>query len=102
MGTQNADGTFTGTGVWSNAYTYYGAITQASCSMVDGKLHVMFQWWFHDTVHHAIGEAKVECLYKVWTDTSPPTYESRFAFRDTRLYSETDLSGGTMPGQCPE
>jgi hypothetical protein len=100
--TQRPDGLFWGHGaVVGSTYTYYGAVTQAACSLQgDGRITTVLQWWFHDNPHHSNDQARIECTYKTWSGT-PPAVVSRASFQDTAYHSEGALSEGNLPGSCP-
>ena len=100
--TQNADGTFTGYGSWTDAgqayaYTYYGASTVQDCNKnTDGTMSTVNTFWWVESGYNptAPGMMRMCCTYTTWSGSDA----SRTS---TGRFLSTEVPIGTPLGECP-
>ena len=100
--TQNADGTFTGYGSWTDAgqaytYTYYGAFTVQDCNKnTDGTMSTVNTFWWVESGYNptAPGMMRMCCTYTTWSGSDA----SRTS---TGRFLSTEVPIGTPLGECP-
>ena len=100
--TQNADGTFTGSGSWTDAgqayaYTYYGAETVQDCTTkTDGTMSTVDALWWVISGHDPTtpGMMRMCCTYTTWSGSDA----SRTS---TGRFLSTEVPIGTPLGECP-
>ena len=100
--TQNADGTFTGYGSWTDAgqayaYTYYGASTVQDCNKnTDGTMSMVEAFWLASSGHDPTtpGMMRMSCVYVTWSGSDA----SRTS---TGRFRSAEVPIGTPLGECP-
>ena len=100
--TQNADGTFTGYGSWTDAgqaytYTYYGAFTVQDCNKnTDGTMSTVNTFWWVESGYNptAPGMMRMTCVYKTWSGSDA-------SMKRNGSFSSTEVPIGTPLGECP-
>ena len=100
--TQNADGTFTGYGSWTDAgqaytYTYYGAFTVQDCNKnTDGTMSTVNTFWWVESGYNptAPGMMRMTCVYITWSG-SDASMKRKGSFRSA------EVPVGTPLGECP-
>ena len=100
--TQNADGTFTGYGSWTDAgqaytYTYYGAFTVQDCNKnTDGTMSMVEAFWLASSGHDPTtpGMMRMSCVYVTWSGSDA----SRTS---TGRFRSAEVPIGTPLGECP-
>ena len=100
--TQNADGTFTGYGSWTDAgqaytYTYYGASTVQDCNKnTDGTMSTVEAFWWVSSGDYTNtpGMMWMNCVYITWSGSDA----SRTS---TGRFRSAEVPIGTPLGECP-